>query len=181
MGLQAPCGYDRLPIYKEKQMEWREVVEHPSLKELPFKIETNEWGKIMMTPASYAHGAHQSLLVRLLAGLVKEGQTSTECPIRTSRGTRVADVAWASAAFLKKHGVRKLELPESPEIVAEIESLSNSAAELKEKRLLYFEVGAKEFWLCDKNGTMRFFNPQGELEKSEMFSQFPGHIDIEVV
>ena len=29
-------------------MEWREVVEHPSLKDLPFKIETNEWGKIMM-------------------------------------------------------------------------------------------------------------------------------------
>ena len=26
-------------------MEWEEVVKDPSLKDLPFKIETNEWGK----------------------------------------------------------------------------------------------------------------------------------------
>ena len=71
-------------------------------------------------------------------------------------------------------------LPESPEIVVEIESPSNSAAELEEKRLLYFEVGAKEFWLCDEDGDMRFFHPQGELKRSELFVEFPAHIDIEI-
>lgn len=162
-------------------MEWREVVEHPSLKDLPFKIETNEWGKIMMVPASYAHGVYQSEIDGLLRSLKKEGRVSTECPVQTSKGTRVADVAWASAAFHKKHGIRKLALPESPEVIVEIESPSNSAAELEEKRLLYFEIGAKEFWLCDKDGNMRFFNPRGELERSEMFGEFPGHIDIDVV
>ncbi len=161
-------------------MEWREVVEHPSLKDLPFKIETNEWGKIMMCPASYTHGVYQGRIARLVGNLSKEGEISTECPVKTSKGTKVADVAWASPAFNKKHGVRKVELPESPEVVVEIESPSNSAAELEGKRLLYFEVGAKEFWLCDKDGNMRFFNSCGELKKSEFFGEFPGHIDIGV-
>ncbi|MDR3556438.1 MAG: Uma2 family endonuclease [Syntrophobacteraceae bacterium] len=162
-------------------MEWREVVEHPSLKDLPFKIETNEWGKIMMTPASFAHGIYQAEITALLKSLRKEGKVSTECPVRTSKGTRVADVAWSSAAFLKKHGIKKMELRESPEIVVEIESPSNTVAELEEKRLIYFEKGAREFWLCDDDGNMRFFNPQGELKRSEIFGEFPGHIDIGMV
>ena len=121
-------------------MEWREVVEHPSLKYLPFKIETNEWGKIMMAPASDLHGLYQA--AHAMDGssvLEKGGIPSTECPVETSKGTRVADVAWRSGTFLKKHGIRELALPESPEVVVEIESPSNSAAELVEKRLLYFE------------------------------------------
>lgn len=162
-------------------MEWREVVEHPSLKDLPFKIETNEWGKIMMTPASYAHGKYQMRTGILFERMGEGDRVSTECPVKTSRGTRVADVAWASAEFTKKHGSRKVELPESPEIVIEIESPSDSAAELEQKRLLYFEVGAREFWLCDENGNIRFFNRQGELGQSEMFPNFPAHIDIDAL
>ncbi|MDR3556572.1 MAG: Uma2 family endonuclease [Syntrophobacteraceae bacterium] len=161
-------------------MEWREVVEHPSLQDLPFKIETNEWGKIMMAPASYAHGLYA---VRIVEWLLRpgggKGRVSTECPVKTSKGTKVADVAWASPAFLKKHGIRMVELPESPELVVEIESPSNSAAELEEKRLLYFERGAREFWLCTEEGNMRFFNPRAELERSEIFKEFPARIEIE--
>ena len=162
-------------------MEWREVVEHPSLKDLPFKIETNEWGKIMMTPVSDLHGLYQGRIIVLFERFGEEGRASTECPVETSKGTRVADVAWRSRAFLKKHGVHKLSLPESPEVVVEIESPSNTAAELEEKRHLYFDKGAKEFWLCDEDGDMRFFNPRGELERSELFGEFPGHIDIDVM
>ena len=36
-------------------MDWREVIENPSLRNLPFKIETNEWGQIVMTPATVRH------------------------------------------------------------------------------------------------------------------------------
>ncbi|MCL5405674.1 MAG: Uma2 family endonuclease [Deltaproteobacteria bacterium] len=161
-------------------MEWREVLEHPSLKNLPFKIETNKWGKIMMSPASDLHGIYQSRIVRTIGRLAKEGETATECPIQTSEGVRVADVSWRSNAFLKKHGVRNLALPQAPEVVVEIESPSNCVAELEEKKQLYFEAGAREFWLCDENGNMRFFNPQGELKRSEFFGEFPVRIDIEV-
>jgi Uma2 family endonuclease len=161
-------------------MEWREVIEDPSLRDLPYKIETNEWGKIMMCPAADAHGAYQSEIVILINNLAKEGRVTTECPVKTSKGTKVADVAWRSAAFAKRHGMKKVELPESPEVVVEVASPSNSVAELEGKRLLYFEKGAKEFWLCDEDGNMRFFNPQGELGRSELFGEFPGRIDIEV-
>ena len=161
-------------------MEWREVIEDPSLRDLPYKIETNEWGKIMMCPAADAHGAYQLEIGGLLRSLAKEGRVTTECPVKTSKGTKVADVAWRSAAFLKKHGIKKVELPESPEVVVEVESPSNTVAELEGKRLLYFEKGAKEFWLCDEDGNMRFFNPQGELEGSELFGEFPGRIDLDI-
>jgi Uma2 family endonuclease len=158
-------------------MEWREVIEHPSLKDLPFKIETNEWGNIVMTPASYGHAAYQSRIFRwlVLSGL---GEAIAECPVQTSKGVRVADVAWASAAFHKKYGPQNLSLPESPEIIVAVLSPANSAAAMEDKKKLYFEVGAGEFWLCNQNGDMRFFDQRGELKKSGIFPDFPDHIDI---
>ncbi|MDR3568554.1 MAG: Uma2 family endonuclease [Syntrophobacteraceae bacterium] len=161
-------------------MEWHEVIEHPSLKNLPFKIETNKWGKIMMTPASFLHGIYQSRIDKTLGRLAHEGETATECPVQTSEGVRVADVAWGSNAFIKRHGLRKLKLPEAPEVVVEIESPSNTIGELEEKKQLYFKASAKEFWICDQDGGMHFFNPRGELERSEIFVEFPERIDIRV-
>ena len=162
-------------------MEWREVIEHPSLKDLPFKIETDKWGKIMMSPASDTLAVYQGIIIRWFNERDIQGMVTPECPIETSGGTKVAGVVWRSPAFIKKHGIRNVLLHESPEVVVEIESPSNTAAELEEKRLLYFDAGAKEFWLCDESGDMRFFNPEGELERSELFGEFPGHIDIDVV
>jgi Uma2 family endonuclease len=158
-------------------MEWREVVEHPSLQDLPFKIETNEWGQIVMTPASGKHGRYQGRIIRWFNRL-GEGEVFPECPIQTSKGVRVADVAWASGAFIKKYGA-PLCYPESPEIVMEVLSPSNSTTEMEEKRRLYFEAGAKEVWFCDDDGNMRFFNPGGQLAGSELFREFPKRIAID--
>lgn len=33
---------------------------------------------------------------------------------------------------------------------------SNSRGEIEEKKQLYFDAGAKEFWLCGEDGTMTF-------------------------
>ena len=67
-------------------MEWEEVVKDPSLKDLPFKIETNEWGKIMMAPVSDLHGLYQGRMVRALGNLAKEGEISTQCAVQTAKG-----------------------------------------------------------------------------------------------
>jgi len=40
-------------------MEWTDVVDNPLLQNLPFKIELNRWGKILMSPASNNHGILQ--------------------------------------------------------------------------------------------------------------------------
>ncbi len=160
-------------------MEWKEVLEDPSLRDLPYKIETNEWGNIMMTPASHWHAVYQTRIAILLDNFgIGRGISSVECPVQTSKGVKVADVAWMSVAFLKKHGLDNPALPESPEIVVEVLSPSNRAGEMEGKRKLYFEAGAKEFWLCNEFGNMRLFDPLGELEKSGMFPEFPEQIKI---
>ena len=161
-------------------MEWCEVVEHPSLKDLPFKIETNEWGKIVMTPAAVTHARYQARIIVWFTRLGGGDGVASECPIQTAKGVRVADVAWGSASFFKRHGSRVLLFVESPEIVVEVESASNSHEEMEEKKQLYFAAGAKEVWFCGEEGDIHFFNPQGELERSELFGEFPGHIDIDV-
>lgn len=40
-------------------MNWQEVCEHPSLQDLPFKIELNQWGQVMMSPTT----TYRSLLL----------------------------------------------------------------------------------------------------------------------
>ncbi len=162
-------------------MEWREIIEDPSLRNLPFKIETNEWGKIVMTPATGTHAIYQWHIISWFARFGQGGKALPECPIQTSKGVRVADVAWGSVAFFKKYGSRIILFVESPEIVVEVESPSNSSQEMDEKKQLYFEAGAKEVWLCDEEGDMHFFSPQGDLKKSELFEEFPEHIDIDIV
>ncbi|MDR3569494.1 MAG: Uma2 family endonuclease [Syntrophobacteraceae bacterium] len=160
-------------------MEWREVVEHPSLRDLPFKIETNAEGYIMMVAAKNKHREYQARISEWFVLFAKRGRAVSECNIETSDGTRIADVAWRSAEFLKRN---KYDDPyqESPEVVVEVISPSNSEKAMKVKMSLYFERGAKEAWFCDDDGNMRFFNPQGELERSELFREFPGHIDINI-
>ena len=40
-------------------MLWNDVINSPYLRDLPFKIELNKWGKIEMSPASNVHGHQQ--------------------------------------------------------------------------------------------------------------------------
>jgi len=40
-------------------MNWDNVLENPLLQNLPFKIELNKWGKILMSPAGNNHGRLQ--------------------------------------------------------------------------------------------------------------------------
>jgi hypothetical protein len=49
---------------------------------------------------------------------------------------------------------------------------------MREKRALYFEVGAQEVWLCDDAGRLRFFGPKGALERAVLVPSFPPRIEI---
>ena len=61
----------------------------------------------------------------------------------------------------------------APEICVEIISPGNARSRLWAKRDLYFAAGALEFWLCEQDGTMRFFAAQGELERSRLAPACP--------
>ncbi|MBT4836167.1 MAG: Uma2 family endonuclease [Methylococcales bacterium] len=158
-------------------MNWQEACEHPDLKNLPFKIELNEYGKILMTPVKVSHSAFQGEIEFILRTLLKTGKTLPECAIVTSKGTRVADVAWASDGCFSVIK-NETECSICPEICIEVISSSNTKKEMDEKKHLYFEQGAKEFWICKNNGVMVFFDTEGVLEKSIMVSEFPKKITL---
>ncbi len=159
-------------------MEWREVIEHPSLQDLPFKIETNAEGYIMMVAAKNKHREFQIRIAAWFQSHGEENRAIVECNIQTSDGVKIADVAWRSAEF---PGRNKYNDPyqESPEVIVEVISPSNSERARKHKMALYFERGAREVWFCGDDGDMRFFDSRGELERSVMFKEFPVRIDID--
>ena len=146
-------------------MEWQQVIENPFLQNLPFKIELNKWGKVLMSPASNNHGRWQFEVGALIKENKQSGVVITECSIQTSEGVKVADVAWLSDAFVEKHG---FETPydTAPEICVEIISPSNSKDEMNEKINLYLAQGAKEVWLCNQKGEVSYYSQHGQINHS---------------
>ena len=147
------------------KMEWASVVNNPYLKDLPFKIELNKWGKILMSPASNKHGSLQYEVGSSIDKKKGHGKIIMECSIRTSDGVKVADVAWASDAFIERFGYDTPYVT-APEICVEITSPSNSKAEMEEKIQLYLAKGAKEVWIVDENGVISYFSHEGSIPES---------------
>lgn len=149
-------------------MNWQEVCADPSLRNLPYKIELNERGQIVMSPASNRHGILQAAVVRTLTRARQDGVTISECSIQTTKGVKVADVVWASAEFMDKQ--REITpYPKAPDVCIEILSPSNTAGEMEEKRELYFAKGAQEVWLCNEQGLLNFYDCVGQMQASRLF------------
>jgi Uma2 family endonuclease len=151
---------------------WQEIVENPSLAGLPFKIETNEFGQVVMSPTKYLHGIFQARLSRLLETHLPNGIVSNETAIETRKGVKVPDVAWSSYAFFELHR-EEFALSNATKICIEVILKSNTVREIATKRKLYFERGALEVWTCDLDGNVHFYDAQGELEHSLLASEFP--------
>jgi hypothetical protein len=49
---------------------------------------------------------------------------------------------------------------------------------MEEKRGLYFATGAKEVWICERRGMMRFFDCSGEIARSCLVPEFPTEISV---
>ena len=158
-------------------MNWSEVCAHPSLRDLPFKIELNEWGQIVMSPVKVRHSIFQGEIEALLRSLKPEGKVAPECAIRTRKGTKVADIVWMSQE--RYHIVKNEdECSIAPEICIEVISASNTQQEMLEKKDLYFEQGAEEMWFCDSQGQLQFYTPEGELKHSQRVPAFPQKIQL---
>jgi len=153
-------------------MQWQEVCENQNLKNLPFKIELNSQGKVLMTPVKVNHSILQGKIIGRLYQNITGGEALAECAIRTKQGTKVADVAWASDSLLEKIE-NEVECSIAPEICIEVLSFSNTKREIDEKKVIYFEQGAKEFWICDSFGNISFFVKEGKIERSKMAKNFP--------
>ena len=146
-------------------MEWASVINNPLLRDLPFKIELNKWGKILMSPASNNHGRLQYEVGKRIDRHKISGKVIMECSIHTSDGVKVADVAWASDAFIDEFGY-STPYRKAPEICVEITSPSNSKGEIEEKIELYLARGAHEVWIVDEKGTVCFYSYKGKIPHS---------------
>ncbi|MGH8559825.1 MAG: Uma2 family endonuclease [Methylococcales bacterium] len=155
-------------------MQWQEVCKHPGLQNLPFKIELNEKGQIIMSPVKVYHSAFQGKIIRLLP---QNGIVLPECAIKTKKGTKVADIAWSSEQRFKIIE-RETECSIAPELCIEVLSSTNTTIEMEEKRQLYILAGAMEFWVCSEDGEMRFFDANGQLKKSNLVPSFPIRVRV---
>ena len=77
---------------------WQELVDDPELAKLPYRIETDRFGRtIMSPPPAYRHARYVGKIIRLLNRLLPDGQTNAETPVLTADGVKVPDATWISA------------------------------------------------------------------------------------
>jgi Uma2 family endonuclease len=158
---------------------WAELCADPLWTDIEGKIETDRYGQIIMNPpADPMHGSRQADLTLLLSKFAPTGKIVVECPISTSEGVKVPDLVWASKKrFASISG--KSALTAASEICVEVLSVSNTRNEIEEKRRLYFEAGASEVWLCERDGRLRFFlksHRSRAARKSAICPEMPGVI-----
>jgi Uma2 family endonuclease len=138
MQLHEPTESRRLRLLRERYLpRWQELVDDPELARWPGKIETDRFGRTVMSPPpTYSHASYIGKIIRLLLQL-PAGRALPETPVLTSDGIKVPDVAWIGpehAGKLESHV--PLVLMYAPEICVEVLSPANSAAEMNGKRAL---------------------------------------------
>jgi len=161
----------------ESGLSWKDVCEDPNLHDLPYKIETNDRGQIVMSPTYAWHGRFAYKIAQTLEERRSDGVASVETAIRTTKGTKVADAVWCTAdrwAQIKEAD----DAPVAPEICVEVRSPTNTDAEMAEKRSLYLEAGAEEVWICDSEGRLTFFDAEGERSASARVPDVPDPVDV---
>jgi Uma2 family endonuclease len=158
-------------------MDWQRACDTPVFNNLPYKVELNRYGRVLMTPVKVKHSFYQGRIMQLLLALLPHGHAIPEFAIQTPDGTRSADVVWTSTVKLSGY-LNETAASSAPEICIEVKSAGNTMAELHEKKALYFQVGAQEVWLCSQKGEISFFNVTGQLEYSELVPLFPKQIEL---
>ncbi|TDU81521.1 putative restriction endonuclease [Prosthecobacter fusiformis] len=153
---------------------WADICADKSLQDLPYKIETNRFDQIVMSPANNWHSDYQSEIAFLLRKLMPDGRALSEVAVQTTDGVKVPDAAWISLERFRPYR-RASYLPVAPEVCVEVVSPGNRKYEIQGKMQLYFAQGAQEVWLCDDQGNMEFFlhDSEGPVAKSRLCPDFP--------
>ena len=163
---------------EQNLVRWQEVASDPLLASLAYRIETDRFGRVIMSPPPlFDHSRRVAEIIRRLHELLPDGLAMSETPVSTSDGVKVTDAAWISGDYAQElQGTSQPALIKAPEICIEVVSPSNSPQEMAEKRALYFEAGAVEVWICELDGQMKFYC-RGELtDNSALCQWFPNQI-----
>ena len=147
-------------------MTWEEVCARPELRNLPYKIELDRYGRIVVSPHTVPHArlqGHIGFLLRQELG----SESFPEVVIQTAEGVKMADVVWCSQAFLEAHGDES-PFAKASEICVEVQSPPDPWREMEERVQLYLARGAQEVWICEPSGRLRFFAHEGETGRSPL-------------
>lgn len=149
-----------VPRAKEHQRRWDEIAEDPSLRNLPYKVETNRRGQIVLSPHRNRHSALQEDIQDLLRKHAPGGRQPPEFAIATPEGVKVPDVIWSSPERWNQMLETGDPTTLAPEICAEVTSSSNTEEEIKDKRTLYRKAGAQEIWVVDEDNQIHFYDDE---------------------
>jgi Uma2 family endonuclease len=157
---------------------WNDFLADPELVRRPERIEIDRFGHFYMSPPPDALHRKQGFRIAALLETLLPGEGAyPEQSILTSEGVRIADVVWIAPSRVDELSrAPNQPLSPAPDICVEILSPSNTQAEIDQKRALYISAGAREMWICDRVGHIRFFAPRGELERSTLCPTFPSSI-----
>jgi len=161
----------------KQQAHWQEISSDPSLQDLPYKIETNERGQLILSPHKNRHSKLQTRLFLLLQEYAPEGIISVEYALATPEGVKAPDVVWMSSEREEKMRETGDPATLAPEICIEVMSTSNTKKAMGEKRVLYRDLGAEEVWIVGEEGEIRFFGKQ-EQETSQIASDCPDEVQV---
>lgn len=162
----------------ETATAWHRVLNDPQLRELPYKVETNEHGQIVLSPHKPQHGLRQARILRLIdRHATSPGESAVEFAVETRKGVKVPDVVWLSAERLARVPEDAEASPVVPDLVVEVLSEGNTESEIAEKRRLYLDEGAREVWTCAPDGTLSFYDADGARDGSALVPSFPSTVD----
>ena len=153
-------------------MTWEEACECSSLEDMPFKIELDAEGNLVMSEVRVWHGAMQAQIGALLMDLLPGGKGAHEIGVLTSDNVKVLDVAW----FTDEHWEAVKDdacCATAPAICVEVACGGDPARSFERKKPLYFKAGAQEVWFCDRSGEMAFYTSVGRIAKSMLCPPFP--------
>lgn len=143
----------------ELARRWNELQREPSA---PDFCELDEYGDVVvMNPPSKPH---QRIVWSLQQQIVQQlgGEALPGIGVLTRIGVRVPDIAWQSRPTPDDPA------SPAPPLIVEVQSESNTRAELDAKVAAYLAAGAREVVLVELNGRIRFFGPDGERSASAL-------------
>lgn len=159
----------------DHQERWNEITRDPTLRDLPYKVETNNRGQLLLRPHTNRHSKRQKAIADLLRQHAPDGESYPEYALATPRGVKAPDVVWMSPGREQRMDQTGDPSTLAPEICVEVMSSANTEEEMHEKRGLYRSIGAKEVWIVSEDGRIRFFGKE-ELNGSQLAPGCPSQI-----
>ncbi len=147
----------------------------PTLDGLPYKVETNARGQLILSPRTNRHSDLQSALFQLLQQYAPEGHISVEYALATPEGVKAPDVVWMSRERREKMRATGDPSTLAPEVCVEVMSTSNTNEEMQKKRARYRTIGAEEIWVVSEDGAIRFYAEE-EIDHSAIAPGCPNRV-----